>query len=243
MSQSGGFFEGMSSKASFVMGLLGGLCVAFAVGFFIVSSGDGVGSKVVKDSGTVAGAPAGNQAPPAQQPTGTPPEVTKDDRVLGPDNAKVTIIEFSDIQCPFCQRFHPTVERIIEEYGDDVRWVYKHFPLDSIHPNARSAAEASECLADLQGDEAFFAYLNLLFGKQQNLNRATYIADAVALGANQSKFEKCLDDGTFKAKVEADYQEGIKGGVRGTPGSYINDTYLSGAQPYEQVKAAVESYL
>jgi len=238
------FFDGMNSKSSFWLGLLGGLGVAFAIGFFVLlgQTKGGGGSLANNDSGNPSGAIPTAPAQPGE-PSGVAPQVTKADHIDGPENAKVTIIEFSDIQCPFCLRFHPTVQQIRDEYPNDVRWVYKHFPLDSIHPNARSAAEASECLADQLGDAKFFEYLEVLFAQQTSLGNAMYSSEAVKLGANESKFNECLSSGKFKGKVDQDYQAGLAAGVRGTPGSFINGQLVSGAQPYESVKAIVDGFL
>ena len=90
------------------------------------------------------------------------PALAADDRYLGNINADVVIIEYSDIDCPFCKRFHPTMERIAQEYGSKIAWVYRHFPLDSLHPEARTKAEATECVAQLAGNEVFWKYLKAL---------------------------------------------------------------------------------
>ena len=153
----------------------------------------------------------------------------------------ITFIEFSDIQCPFCQRFHPTVQQAMAEYPGQIRWVYKHFPLDSIHPMARSAAEASECVAEQLGDEGFFEYLDRLFAKQTSLGPDLYVAEAVALGANEGQFTSCVERGKYQQKVNDDYQAGLAAGVRGTPTSFINGQSLSGALPHESVKQVIDS--
>ena len=90
------------------------------------------------------------------------PALTASDRYLGNINADVVIIEYSDIDCPFCKKFHPTMERIAQEYGSKIAWVYRHFPLDSLHPEARTKAEATECVAQLAGNEVFWKYLKTL---------------------------------------------------------------------------------
>lgn len=93
-------------------------------------------------------------------------QITDQDHVIGGVNAKVAIVEFSDFQCPFCQRFHPTMQRVLQEYGDDVKWVYRHFPLDSIHPRARPSAAASECAAE---QDKFWEFMNALFANQDRI--------------------------------------------------------------------------
>lgn len=239
------FLEQFDPKQAFWMGLLGGLGVMFAVGFFIMLGlyfSDGTSAKTAKTNTAPTAAAPTNPAPTPTN-SGTPPQITDADWSIGPEDAPVTIIEFSDIQCPFCERFHPTVEQIMNEYDGQVRWVYKHFPLDSLHPQARPAAEASECLGDQLGDEAFFDYIAALFSQQGSLSRSLYVSEAVKLGANESEFTSCLDSGTFKQAVQDDYQQGLASGVTGTPGSFINNQPIRGALPYEQVKAVVEQEL
>jgi len=85
--------------------------------------------------------------------------ITKDDHLMGSENSEIIIVEYSDIDCPFCKRFHPTMEKIVKEFSGQVAWVYRHFPIDELHPEARKKAEISECIADLKGEEAFWKYL------------------------------------------------------------------------------------
>lgn len=92
--------------------------------------------------------------------------ITEKDHIKGNANAKITLVEFSDFQCPFCRRFHPTAQQALDAYQGNVRWVYKHFPLDSIHPEARPAAEASECVAEQKGSEGFWQFADILFELQ-----------------------------------------------------------------------------
>jgi len=235
----------MNSKSSFIMGLVAGLGVMFTIGFFILLSqqggaslGAGKAPKAAAPAAPTAAAPAAPEAPSA-----VAPEIEEGDHILGSPDAEIVFIEFSDIQCPFCQRFHPTVQQIVDEYPGQIAWVYKHFPLDSIHPQARTAAEASECAAEQLGDEGFFQYLEGLFAQQSILSRDLYISEATKLGANQVTFTSCLDSGKYKGKVDADYQAGIAAGVRGTPSSFINGRNISGALPYEQVKATIDALL
>ena len=240
------FFDNLNSKSAFWLGAAGGLGVMFVIGFFVLLS-----ILLNQGDGKVAGAKTNVNSPAAavQQPTqptqptqpAVAPEVTDSDHAIGSENAAITFIEFSDIQCPFCQCFHPTVQQAMDEYPGQIRWVYKHFPLDSIHPMARSAAEASECVAEQLGDEGFFEYLNSLFAKQTSLGPDLYVAEAVALGVNEGQFTSCVESGKYQQKVNDDYQAGLAAGVRGTPTSFINDQSLSGALPYESVKQVIDS--
>lgn len=169
--------------------------------------------------------------------------ISDKDHVRGNPEAKVTVVEFSDFQCPFCARFHPTVKQILENYPDQVRWVYKHFPLEQIHQQARPAAEASECVFEQKGNEGFWQFADGLFENQSMLGESLYKELAGNLGLNLDQFNNCLSSRKYKDKVEADYQEGIKAGVRGTPGSFVNGEEIPGAVPYEYLKDAVERAL
>lgn len=164
-----------------------------------------------------------------------------DDHIRGNPNAKITLVEFSDFECPFCQRFHPTVLRALAEY--DIRWVYKHFPLDSIHPEARPAAEASECVWEQKGDEGFWKFADAMFENQSRLGTAFYEEVALEIGVNLSQFQTCVRERKYQNKVEQDYQQGIQGGVAGTPGSFVNGVPVRGAIPYSQLQSIIESQL
>lgn len=233
-------------KSSFIIGAAAGIGIFTTIGFIILLLnffGDGEGSsKKSANSGSnnpVAAAPTPNA--PAPAPTGpVDVAVTDADYIKGNPDAKVTIVEFSDFQCPFCQRFHPTVQQALDEYGDDVRWVYKHFPLDSIHPEARPAANAAECAGE-QGK--FWEFGDQLFVNQARLGTAYYKSLAVELGIGGSKFDSCVDDNKYADKVNSDYQQGLAAGVQGTPASFINGRLVSGAQPYSAIKSAIDSAL
>lgn len=166
--------------------------------------------------------------------------ISDKDWVRGPKDAKVTIVEFSDMQCPFCSRHHETMLQVMENYPNDVRWIYKHFPLDSIHPYARPTAEASECAGE-QGK--FWEYADQIF-KNQSLLNADYTSKAAGeIGLDQAKFDQCVKEGKYKSKIENDYQEGLKNGIQGTPGSVVNGQLISGAIPYAQMEAAIQASL
>lgn len=172
--------------------------------------------------------------------------VSESDHIRGNPSAPITIVEFSDLECPFCKSFHPTMKRILEEYGDKVRWVYRHFPLDNIHPKADKEAEASECAGELGGEEKFWAYVDRVFEitpSNNNLNLALLPAIAEDVGLNRAQFEQCLASGKYAERVEAQYQEGLRLGVLGTPGSFVNGVPVRGAVPYEQLKAVIDAEL
>ncbi|HZP48637.1 MAG TPA: thioredoxin domain-containing protein [Vicinamibacterales bacterium] len=157
----------------------------------------------------------------------------------GPSSAPIELVEFSDFQCPFCLRAHPTVDQVLKTYGDKVRFVYRHYPLPG-HPNARPAAEASECAAE-QGK--FWPYYDKLFATQSRLSDADLKQDAAELGMDASKFNACVDSHKFAAKVDADVRAGQEAGVDGTPAFFINGRLVSGAQPYDVFKKVIDEEL
>lgn len=174
--------------------------------------------------------------------------VSADDHVLGNPNAEIVVIEYSDIDCPFCKDFHATMHRIIDEYGKDgkVAWVYRHFPLDQLHPEARTKAEATECVASLAGNEAYWKFLDALFARTETA--ADLPAIAVEMGVNQAAFNTCMSEKRFAEKVERDTQGAFAAGGNGTPYSVIltrdGETFpVNGAQPYEVVKQIIDTLL
>lgn len=180
--------------------------------------------------------------------------ITVDDHILGDPNAPIVIVEYSDTECPFCKTFHGTMDKIMNEYGKDgrVAWVYRHFPLDQIHSKADKEAEATECAAELGGNDAFWKYLNRIFEitpSDNQLDLAKLPEIAVEIGLDKTKFETCLSSGTYAAKVESMFQSGVTAGVRGTPHSIIvtnkdGSKYpLEGAQSYQVIKTVIEAGL
>lgn len=175
--------------------------------------------------------------------------ITKDDWVKGNANARYALVEYSDIDCPYCQRFHPTAEQMVSEYEDQVMWVYRHFPLDSLHPDARRKAEATECAGKIGGNDKFWAFLD-----EANAQGSTVGADkmadiAVKVGLNASAFNSCYDKGETKDLVDADYASGIKAGIQGTPGNILLDIQtgetlvLAGAVPFDMLKTSLDTFM
>lgn len=236
------FFQDVT-RLNLALGFVTGVAVLAAVGFFIVLAkvgGEGSGTRVAATN--TAANPSPSAAAANDQPSGPVnlPAVTKDDHTAGKAGAKVVVHEFSDIQCPFCRQFHPSIKRLIQEYGDRVQVVYKHFPLDSIHPQARPAALAAECAAE---QEKFWEFLDKSFEQQSLLGADFFTSTAKTLGLNEKKFKDCLDTQKYAARVDADAQLGETVGVSGTPSSFVNGLPLSGAQPYESLKAMVDQAL
>jgi len=156
----------------------------------------------------------------------------------GPDKAPITIIEFSDYQCPYCKRAHVTVEQVMQTYGDKVKLVYRDYPLP-FHENARPAAEAAAC-ANAQGK--FWEYHQKLWGAS-DLSTEKLKAMAGEIGLDQKKFDECLAKQEFKAVIDKDIADGASVGVSGTPAFFINGYSISGAQPYPKFRKLIERAL
>ena len=159
--------------------------------------------------------------------------------ILGPEDAKITIIEFSDFQCPFCGRVQPTIKQILQDYGDQVKLIYKHFPLD-FHQYSRKAAEAAEC-AGQHGK--FWEYHDKLFENQDKLLINDLKRYAEEIGIDVEGFSLCLDSGAAARVVNDDMSEGLNMGVSGTPAFFINGKKIEGAQPYSVFKTIIEAEL
>jgi len=157
----------------------------------------------------------------------------------GPANAPVTIVEFSDFQCPFCSRLTPTLKQVEQKYGDKVRLVFRQYPLP-FHQNTQKAAEASLCAAD-QGK--FWEMHDAMFAHQDALGVDQLKAKAAELGLNAEQFNSCLDSGKTAAAIQADMKEGSAAGVNGTPAMFINGRFISGAVPLEQVTSVIDDEL
>ena len=164
-----------------------------------------------------------------------------DDPILGPENAPITIIEFSDFECPYCRRWHQEVySRLLENYPDQVRIVYRDFPLDSIHPNATPAALAANCAFE---QNAFWEYHDQLFGNALGLNAAAYQQYAQDLNLDMASFNECVESDRYLDEVRADLEWASNLGVQSTPTFFINGIALVGAQPYEVFEQVIEKEL
>jgi protein-disulfide isomerase len=166
-------------------------------------------------------------------------EVAATGPAKGPANAPVTIVEFSDFQCPFCSRLTPTLKQVEEKYGNKVRLVFRQYPLP-FHPNAQKAAEASLCAAD-QGK--FWELHDAMFGNQGELGVDQLKAKAASLGLNADKFNKCLDSGEKAAAIQADIKAGSAAGVSGTPAMFINGRFINGAVPIDNITTVIDDEL
>ena len=179
--------------------------------------------------------------------------ISADDHILGNPNADVIMVEYSDLECPFCKQFHATLQRVMDEYGKDgkVAWVYRHFPIDQLHPKARKEAEATECANELGGPSKFWEYTNMVFqttNSNNSLDPAQLPKIAKTVGLDVAAFNTCLASGKYAALVQADYQDAIKAGGKGTPNTILLSkdgvkTQVEGAQSYEAVKNILDALL
>ncbi len=165
---------------------------------------------------------------------------------VGSADAPVTILEFSDYQCPFCGRFwEQTLPSLQQEYIDSgkVRLVFKDFPLESIHQEALPAAHAARCAKEQGGDEMYFRYHDILFQNQQSLNSANYQRWASQLSLDLSKFNECMSSNRYFGDIRQDIRDGSAAGIQGTPGFFVNGVLVSGAQPFTVFQQIIESEL
>lgn len=184
------------------------------------------------------------------QPTGPVDVSTGELPILGEKDAPVTIVEFSDFQCPFCKSlFEEALPQIKSEYIETgkAKLAYRHFPLNDIHPNAQKAAEAAECAND---QEKFWDYHDQLFTNQDDWGNLPadgaldkFVEYANAIGINGETLRECVSSGRMEERVNKDIEDGISAGVNGTPATFVNGMLISGAVPFEQFKAQIEAAL
>jgi protein-disulfide isomerase len=161
-------------------------------------------------------------------------------RLKGNPRAPITIVEFSDYQCPYCQGVETTLKGVLAKYEGQVSLGYRDFPLQQIHPQAQPAAEASRCAAE-QG--RFWEYHDLLLTNPAMLHQAGFVEHARKLQLDEKRFEACLTSGRFRSAVQSDYQDGLKAGVNGTPGFFVNGIFLNGNQPVSAFENVIEDEL
>ena len=249
-----GFIVGIMSGAAFSM-LLMGIIVGYGVGSWqsgrLFAAG-GQPSQIAQ----VPTPPAAPAPQPPPEPTSTdnlPVIDAKTDHIRGDlSKATVAVVEYSDFECPFCQRHHPTMQQIMDTYKDDVVWVYRHFPL-SFHPNAQKEAEASECANELGGNDAFWKYTDAIFERTTAGGTGFPLENlgplAKELGLDEAKFKTCLDSGKYAKHVQDDMNGGSAAGVNGTPGNIVvnlktdENRIISGAVPFASFKTAIDALL
>lgn len=244
--------EQISPKTMLIVGIVLGAMALCTIGFFFLL---GVYLKRINTANSISipPTPIAARQPLVRAPSGARaiPPIANTDHVRGNKNAKLTWIEYSDMECPFCKRFHPTMLQMMQEYGGKIKWVYRHFPL-SFHQNAQKEAEASECANELGGNDAFWKYTDAILERTTS-NGTGFALNALVplakeLGLNERKFKDCLDNGKYAQHVADDMSGGSAAGVNGTPGSFLigkdgKAQFISGALPYESIKAVIDAEL
>lgn len=170
------------------------------------------------------------------------------DHIVGSPNAPVVIVEYADYQCPFCSMIYPTIKKIVDGSHGQVAWVFRNFPLSSIHPQADPAAQAAECIAGELGNAAFWKFNDAIYTDQSNMTPQHYQDLAVKFGADPTKFAQCVSQKQYDSRITADTAEAVQLGAEGTPYTVVigrngQSAAFSGALPYEQVNAVVQSIL
>lgn len=220
---------------------------AIIVGASLMGSAMYLGDKLdavrlkLSDIGAVADRPSGG---PEEEEAPTKVDMDKlvadDDPQRGPKNAKITIVEFSDYQCPFCERFYQqTLPELLRDYGDKVRFAFKDFPLP-MHPEAQKAHESAHCAGD---EGKYWEMHDILFENRNSLDVDALKRYASKLGLNAAKFNQCLESGKYEKSVKEDMRVARTVGVNGTPTFFINGQRLVGAQPAEAFREKIDAIL
>ncbi|NNL86253.1 MAG: thioredoxin domain-containing protein [Myxococcales bacterium] len=211
--------------------------VAAALGFWAGQGGGGDSAKLEEIDRKVA---ALAEAIGVELAAAEPAEINiADSPVRGPEDAPVVMVEFSDFECPYCLRAHPTVQRVLEEYPDEVKLVFKHFPL-SFHKNAVNAHRAVLAARE-QGQ--FWEMHDLIFEAIDDLSVDRMMSHAEKLGLDSQRFRTAFESDLAQEAIDRDMEEGRQAGVRGTPAFFINGRYMAGAQPFEVFKQAIDEAL
>ncbi|MEK7461563.1 MAG: DsbA family protein [Patescibacteria group bacterium] len=177
--------------------------------------------------------------------------VTDKDHIIGSKSASLVIVEYSDTECPFCKTFHNTMKEVVKNYNGEVAWVYRHFPIAQLHSRASKEAEATECAAELGGNQAFWKYLDKIFettNSNNSLDPKELPKIATAIGLDSAAFNACLSSGKYAEVITKSVEEAIKAGALGTPYSIIvtksgQKTLINGAEPINMVKSKLDALL
>jgi protein-disulfide isomerase len=214
---------------------------AFAVGILVGYVAWGRAPVVAQVAAAPVEVPAGQAAAEAEQAFTRYDIPTEGFPSLGPEDAEIVIVEFSDYQCPFCKRWHDQVyQQLLAAYPGQIRLVFRNLPLTSIHPDAMSAAVASLC-AEEQG--SFWQFHDKLFSDAYGLGRSAYTRYASDLDLDTASFEACLDSGKFDDFIQADMDFSLNLGVRSTPTFFVNGLAVVGAQPLDVFKQVIDQEL
>ena len=173
------------------------------------------------------------------------PLPSQSDHRMGSLTAPLVLVEYSDFQCPFCALIHPTLKKIVDESNGKIAWVYRHFPLESIHPHAKPAALAAECIAEQLGDTGFWKFADALFADQSKMSSTYYAQLATQFGANKNTFSACVASEKYVSKIDSESADAQKNGGQGTPYTVVVGKKLqipfSGALPYAQIMSVIKA--
>ncbi len=235
-----GFFEA-PPQTMFIFGLVTGialtLLVQSAMGTKIGALGAGSANT---PTAPVAVDPSGAPVTPT---TATVPELAKGDYVRGNRKAKVVLYEYSDMQCPFCERHHTTMNALTEKYGNDIAWVYRHFPLTSIHPQAMPSALAAECVGEQKGDAGFFTFVDAVFANQSTMGTPLFEETAKSIGVNMDTYQSCVTSQKYLSKIEDQQQVAAGQGMGATPSTVVDGQLIEGAESLAKFTAIIDSLL
>lgn len=247
------FFHSLRPKHAYFLGLASGIAVMFVIGFFfmlisVFGNGEGFSWKKSADTGKVAvNQPTDNPADDGEPTNIKVNPVTNKDWVKGNKNAKVSVVVYTDTECPFCKRHHPVLNQLLDTYKDKINLVYRAFPLVQLHSKAPKEAEAIECAGDQGGSEAAWKYLDKIFEvtpSNDGLDPAQLSVIAGQVGLNVDKFKSCYDSGKFTSKIKKSTDEAVAAGARGTPYNVIlagdQKIPVSGALPLENFKQILD---
>lgn len=181
------------------------------------------------------------------------PKVTATDHILGNPNAPIKIVEYTDLECPFCKQFHGTMKEVMDKYGKDgqVAWVIRNFPLAQLHPNAPKLALAAECVADLGGNTAYWKFLDAIIAEapiNTFFDLTKIDATVTSVGVDATAFETCFQSDKFQEKITKEFNDAVASGGQGTPFNILIDKKgknieIAGSQPLNVVTAAIDAAL
>lgn len=250
-------FNSFSPTTAFLVGFVGAVLVLCTIGFFVllgvVFKGDetkvkGTEKTVINNTETTD---TGSEAESLTEAAGTVVDLNSKDHVRGDKDAVITLIEYSDYECPYCKNFNNTLKELMDAYQGKIKWAYRHFPL-SFHANAQKEAEAAECAAELGGNNVFWEFSDAIYDRTTSNGTGFALADlpklAVELGLNKTEFNKCLDSGKYADYVKKAITEGTAAGIAGTPGVIIidakgNKQLIKGAYPIDMMKQIIDGIL
>jgi protein-disulfide isomerase len=185
------------------------------------------------------------EANPQQLPAANVPAPKANEHIIGSATAPIVLIEYSDFQCPYCQMIYPTLKKIVSESNGQIAWVMRNYPLVSIHPQAKPAALAAECVAEQLGNDGFWKYADIIFANQSKLSTAYYAEVAKGLGVNEAAFTSCVASEKYAAKLDSESAEAEGSGGNGTPFTVVAGKNIqapvSGALPYAQIMSVINA--